>query len=180
MIHKETMTWRFRQTEWLLYHLYQDTLLSFFADHILDLLWRHRIQFLGSIKWWEIPSKVYVHSMLHPVLRMAFCITTREYCLSWKDWLQGIIRICHLPPEFTYDGKWSVRKVQQGKDVSHIEYFEQHGLYALATHTPEEFLLVDDEGQYKEVPEGASHHFPTNIRSPRIPTNNRNWSSCSS
>ena len=48
-----------------------------------------------------------------------------------------------MPPEFTYDGKWSVRKVQQGKDVSHIEYFEQHGLYALATHTPEEFLLVD-------------------------------------
>jgi len=43
-----------------------------------------------------------------------------------------------------------------GKDVSHIEYFEQHGLYAIATNTPEDFLLVDDEGQYKEVPEGIS------------------------
>jgi hypothetical protein len=88
-----------------------------------------------------------------------------------------MIRICQLPPEFTFDGKWSVRRVQQGKDVSHIEYFEQHGLYALATNTPEEFLLVDDEGQYKEVPEGAPPHFPTDTRSPRILTHHRNWSS---
>lgn len=49
-----------------------------------------------------------------------------------------------------------MRRVQQLKDVSHIEYFEQHGLYALATNTPEEFFLVDDEGQRKETPEGSS------------------------
>lgn len=65
-----------------------------------------------------------------------------------------------MPQEFNYDAKWSVRRVQQGKDVSHIEYYEHHGLYALATNTPEEFLLVDDEGQYKEVPEGAFTFHP--------------------
>ena len=40
--------------------------------------------------------------------------------------------------------------------MSHIESFEQHGLYALATNSPEEFLLVDDEGQPKEVPESSN------------------------
>src|SRR6202035_675513 len=61
-----------------------------------------------------------------------------------------------LPPEFTYHGKWSVRRVQQEKDISHIECFEQHGLYALATNTAEEFLLTDDEGQPKEIPDSIS------------------------
>jgi hypothetical protein len=54
-----------------------------------------------------------------------------------------------------YHGKWSVRRVQRGKDISHIETFDHHGLYALAMNTPEEFLLVDDEGQPKEVPEST-------------------------
>ena len=51
-----------------------------------------------------------------------------------------------------------MRRIQRGKDVSHIEFIEHHGLHALATNTPEEFLLVDDDGQPKEVPEGT---FPS-------------------
>jgi hypothetical protein len=47
-----------------------------------------------------------------------------------------------------------VRRIQREKDITHIEFFEQHGLYALATNTPDEFLLTDDEGQPKEIPEG--------------------------
>jgi hypothetical protein len=56
-----------------------------------------------------------------------------------------------------------VRRIQRGKDVSLIESFEQHGLFALATNTPEDFLVVDDEGQPKEVPEGKSSHERTNL-----------------
>ena len=46
--------------------------------------------------------------------------------------------------------------MQKGKDLSHLEYFESYGLFAMSVNTPEEFLLVDDEGQPKEVPEGMS------------------------
>ena len=43
-----------------------------------------------------------------------------------------------------------------GKDVTKLEYFEQHGLYAFGVNTAEEFFLVDEEGQPKELPEGTS------------------------
>ena len=51
--------------------------------------------------------------------------------------------------------------MQKGKDLSHLEYFESYGLFAMSVNTPEEFLLVDDEGQPKEVPEGMSSMFAT-------------------
>jgi hypothetical protein len=53
--------------------------------------------------------------------------------------------------------------VRLGKDVNRIEYLEQHGLYAFAINSPEEFLLVDEEGQPKEVPEGNNRSLTANI-----------------
>ena len=49
-----------------------------------------------------------------------------------------------------------MRRLQLGKDINRIDYFEQHGLYAWAINVPDEFLLMDDEGQAKELPEGIN------------------------
>ena len=76
---------------------------------------------------------------------------------------QGVIRICQLPPEFTYHGRWSVRRIPQGKDISHVEFFEQHGVYALATSAPEDFFLVDEDGQPKELPDGILIRIISNL-----------------
>jgi CPSF A subunit region len=64
-----------------------------------------------------------------------------------------------------------------GKDVNRVEYFEQHGLYAFAINTPEEFLVLDDEGQPKEPPEGNPLGRRANPRPPRIPPPNPHKSS---
>ncbi|KAJ5180391.1 Cleavage/polyadenylation specificity factor A subunit C-terminal [Penicillium capsulatum] len=62
----------------------------------------------------------------------------------------GLIRVCHLPPDTQFDHQWTVRKVPVNEQVDFLTYSTSSETYVLGTSSPVGFKLPENDELHPE------------------------------
>lgn len=103
----------------------------------------------GAQPYWLIKTEKSMPK-LHPTLNRSIVgissFNTFEAPLGFiTSDAAGVVQICRMPQDFSFDGDWLAKTVRIGRTVHSVQYYAKHHLLAVVTSEDSTFEVPDEE-----------------------------------